>query len=167
MPHGEESKDNLVYDGLQAAYKKAGQPMPPLICHCINRVPFARGLGSSSAAIVGGIIAGLALTGHRLSVWGDTPRGGAAGGVDPHGEELLQLACEIEGHPDNVAPALYGGIQLGIHTAGPNLPHTPEHGRWLSARVKCPAYLQVGSNPAAPRREHAAPLCCTLTKASS
>ena len=56
----------------------------------MNRIPYARGLGSSSAAIVGGIIAGLMLSGHRLSCWG--------------AEELLQIACDIEGHPDNVAP---------------------------------------------------------------
>jgi len=47
-------------------------------------------LGSSSAAIVAGIIAGLVLAGHRLPVWGS--------------ESLLQIAATIEGHPDNVAP---------------------------------------------------------------
>ena len=49
------------------------------------------------------------------------------------GEELLQIAANIEGHPDNVAPALYGGIQLGIHTRSPS---NPTGGRWLSSRVR-------------------------------
>ena len=66
----DKAKDNLVYRGLEAAYQAAGIKMPKLKCHCVNRIPFARGLGSSSAAIVGGIIAGLALSGHELNVWG-------------------------------------------------------------------------------------------------
>ena len=65
----------------------------------MNGIPYARGLGSSSAAIVGGLLCGCVLAGHRVPTWGS--------------EELLNMAAEIEGHPDNVAPALYGGIQLG------------------------------------------------------
>ena len=109
---------NLVVVGLVAAFERAGKAVPALKYTCINRIPFARGLGSSSAAIVSGIVAGLVLAGHSLAVWGK--------------EELLQIAGEIEGHPDNVAPAIYGGIQLGIHTGE----------RWLSGRVRCPDHLQ-------------------------
>jgi homoserine kinase len=110
---------NLVVVGLQAAYRAAGEDMPKhLKIHCKNRIPFARGLGSSSAGIVGGIIAGLALAGARLPVHGR--------------EELLQLASEIEGHPDNVAPAIYGGLQLGIFADD----------RWYSSRVQIPNGLQ-------------------------
>ncbi|TYZ59439.1 hypothetical protein PybrP1_012778 [[Pythium] brassicae (nom. inval.)] len=110
---------NLVIVGLRAAYGAAGEELPPnLKVHCKNRIPFARGLGSSSAGIVGGIIAGLALSGMRLPVRGK--------------EELLQFASQIEGHPDNVAPAIYGGLQLGIHADG----------RWYSSRVQIPDGLQ-------------------------
>jgi homoserine kinase len=110
---------NLVIVGLKAAYKAAGETLPQnLKIHCKNRIPFARGLGSSSAGIVGGIIAGLALSGKRLPVRGK--------------EELLQLASEIEGHPDNVAPAIYGGLQLGIFADD----------RWYSSRVQIPDGLQ-------------------------
>lgn len=137
MPSGKNAKENLVYRGLQAAYVAAGVPMPHIRCHCVNRIPFARGLGSSSAAIVGGIIAGLALSGHELNVWG-TENGRRARHA-PRGEELLQIAAEIEGHPDNVAPALYGGIQLGIHTRT----HSQTRGRWLSSRVPVPEGLQL------------------------
>ncbi|KAE8905607.1 hypothetical protein PF005_g15893 [Phytophthora fragariae] len=110
---------NLVVVGIKAAFKAAGESLPRHIkVHCKNRIPFARGLGSSSAGIVGGIIAGLALAGMRLPVRGR--------------EELLQLASEIEGHPDNVAPAIYGGLQLGIFADD----------RWYSSRVQIPDGLQ-------------------------
>ena len=142
MPQGDKSKDNLVYLGMKAAYEAAGTKMPKLRCHCINRIPFARGLGSSSAAIVGGIIAGLALSGHELNVWGDIVQ---SAGARPRkhavkGEEILQIAAGIEGHPDNVAPALYGGIQLGIHTSTSG---DSKDGRWLSARVPVPEGVQL------------------------
>eukprot|EP00035_Acanthoeca_spectabilis_P018619 m.397706 g.397706 ORF g.397706 m.397706 type:complete len:386 (+) comp16773_c2_seq24:25-1182(+) len=143
LPCGPESKKNLVYDGVLAAFKAAGVApdcIPALRCKCDLRIPFARGLGSSSAAIVGGIIAGLAIAGHELRVWGQGVDGLT---VDKGGEELLQLAAEIEGHPDNVAPALYGGIQLGLHTAPPGQSFTPENGRWLSARVRVPDGLRI------------------------
>jgi homoserine kinase len=109
---------NLVCFGLKAAFEKAGKPVPLLKYHLVNRIPYARGLGSSSAAIVGGLVAGCVLAGHRVPMWGS--------------EELLNMAAEIEGHPDNVAPALYGGIQLGIHTGE----------RWMTERVNLPPGLQ-------------------------
>ena len=113
---------NLVCVGVRAAFAVAGIPlaeMPPLKYTVLNRIPFARGLGSSSAAIVGGLVAGLVLSGHKVPCWGE--------------ESLLQLACGIEGHPDNVAPAIYGGIQIGIHNGE----------RWMSERVPTPPGLQA------------------------
>ena len=109
---------NLVCSSLAVAFKKAGKPVPILKYRLVNRIPYARGLGSSSAAIVGGLVAGCVLAGHRVPTWGS--------------EELLNMAAEIEGHPDNVAPALYGGIQLGIHTGS----------RWMTERVNLPPGLQ-------------------------
>lgn len=71
-------ESNLVIIGLKAAYRAAGEELPKKMkIHCKNRIPFARGLGSSSAGIVGGIVAGLALAGMRLPVRGS--------------EQLLQL----------------------------------------------------------------------------
>ena len=60
-----------------------------------NRIPLSRGLGSSSTAIVAGLVAANLLTGSTLTK-----------------ERLLNYATEIEGHPDNVAPALLGGITI-------------------------------------------------------
>eukprot|EP00968_Pinguiococcus_pyrenoidosus_P010163 scaffold803_cov310-Pinguiococcus_pyrenoidosus.AAC.76 len=74
---------NLVVVALEKAFETAGKEVPTLHYHCVSRIPFARGLGSSSAAIVAGLIAGLVLAGHRLAVKGS--------------EELLQLAANIEG----------------------------------------------------------------------
>ncbi|CAN0075006.1 unnamed protein product [Ectocarpus sp. 4 AP-2014] len=110
---------NLLVTGAKAAFKAAGKAMPPLKYRCVNRIPYARGMGSSSAAILAGLIGGLVLAGHKLPMWG--------------AEELLQLACEIEGHPDNVAPVIYGGCQLGIHN----------HTRWITERVQLPPGIQV------------------------
>lgn len=110
---------NYLVVGCKAAFEAAGKPLPVLKYHVVSRIPYARGLGSSSAAIVAGIVAGLVLAGHRLPCWGS--------------ESLLQIAAGIEGHPDNVAPVIYGGIQLGIHNGT----------RWVTERVPCPSGLQM------------------------
>lgn len=114
-----KDKTNLMCIGLEAAFKAANKPVPVLSYHVVNRIPYARGLGSSSAAIVGGIIAGLVLAGHKLPCWGS--------------EALLQIASNIEGHPDNVAPSIYGGIQIGIHDGT----------RWVTERAPHPAGMQA------------------------
>mmetsp|Transcript_16475 Transcript_16475/g.24730 ORF Transcript_16475/g.24730 Transcript_16475/m.24730 type:complete len:437 (-) Transcript_16475:37-1347(-) len=110
---------NLMCIGLKAAFDAANKPVPILKYHVISRIPYARGLGSSSAAIAGGIIAGLVLAGHKLPCWGS--------------EALLQIASTIEGHPDNVAPAIYGGIQIGIHNGT----------RWVTERAPHPSGMQA------------------------
>jgi len=109
---------NYIVTGVKAAYETANKSMPPLKYHVVSRIPYARGLGSSSAAIVAGIIAGLVLAGHRLPVWGS--------------ESLLQIAASIEGHPDNVAPVIYGGFQVGIHNGT----------RWVTERIPSPPGMQ-------------------------
>lgn len=73
---------NYLVVGCKAAFEAAGKPLPTLHYHVISRIPYARGLGSSSAAIVAGIVAGLVLAGHRLPCWGS--------------EALLQIAAGIE-----------------------------------------------------------------------
>jgi homoserine kinase len=105
--------DHLVLVGLKKAFEYAGEtPLPPVRIHTRNLVPICSGFGSSSSAIVGGLLAGLILTGKELRVRGEPGSESIAQGLDP--EELLHLAVEIEGHPDNVAPAIYGGIQLSV-----------------------------------------------------
>lgn len=94
LPVGER---HLVVRAMMKAFEHLGIEVPGIQLHCVNRIPHSRGMGSSSAAIVGG----LALARALLS--------------DPTGlsdEELLILANEIEGHPDNVAPAIFGGFVI-------------------------------------------------------
>ncbi len=81
--------DNLVRRSMRAVAERCGQPLPPVGIKQTNDIPLARGLGSSSAAIIGGCVA----ANHLL----DKPLTDA---------EVLSVAVEIEGHPDNVAPAL-------------------------------------------------------------
>ncbi|NQW19373.1 MAG: homoserine kinase [Chloroflexi bacterium] len=106
---------NLVVTGLEAAYNFIGEPVPGLQYRCTNRVPFARGLGSSSSAIVSGLVAGSALSGANLTI-----------------EQLTILAADIEGHPDNVAPALYGGCTVGVRNGTD---------KWIVDQVKVPEEL--------------------------
>ena len=87
--------DNVVARGVRLAYEAAGRPFKGVALRCVNRVPTSRGLGSSAAAWVGGLAAGNAL----------------CGGVLPR-DALLTLATRAEGHPDNVAAALLGGLTV-------------------------------------------------------
>ncbi|MBR2142781.1 homoserine kinase [Anaerovibrio sp.] len=100
---GEGAKDiptdnrNIVWRSITRVLKKAGveQEFRGAKLHMTNGIPLSRGLGSSAAAIVGGIKAANEALGAPLST-----------------QELLELATEIEGHPDNIAPALLGGMTI-------------------------------------------------------
>jgi homoserine kinase len=97
---------NLVVRSITAAYESVGQPVPGLRLRARNVVPHGRGLGSSAAAIVSGIMAA---------------KGLLEGVVDFSASDLLALATRLEGHPDNVAPALFGGLTIAWSTsAGPS-----------------------------------------------
>jgi homoserine kinase len=89
---------HLVVRAMLAAFDELGGRPPGLAVSCLNRIPQARGLGSSSAAIVAGIqlARGLVVDGRRL--------------MDD--AAALRLAARIEGHPDNVAPCLLGGFTI-------------------------------------------------------
>ncbi|HKD98830.1 MAG TPA: homoserine kinase [Micromonosporaceae bacterium] len=89
---------HLVASSAMAAFDELGGRPPGLLLECRNAVPQARGLGSSSAAIVAGITVAL-----RLAVDGPARLDGAA---------ALRLAAGIEGHPDNVAACLLGGFTI-------------------------------------------------------
>jgi homoserine kinase len=134
---------NVVARAVRLAYETAGRPFKGCALSCVNRVPLARGLGSSAAAWVGGLVAGNALLGKPLSR-----------------EALLALAARAEGHPDNVAAAIYGG--LTVSCAGPDgaralaLP-TPAGLRWVSLipEVTCSTAEARAVLPASVPREDA------------
>lgn len=85
---------NLTYQAAASVARRLGKPVEFRI-RCDNQIPPGRGLGSSAAALVGGVVAANARLGHLLSA-----------------EDLLALAWRLEGHPDNVAAALAGGVVL-------------------------------------------------------
>ncbi|NII50415.1 homoserine kinase [Frigoribacterium endophyticum] len=99
-------ESNLVVRSIAATYRAAGVPLPGLRLDARNAIPHGRGLGSSAAAIVSGVMAA---------------KGLLEGRVDFTPDQLLAVATELEGHPDNVAPALFGGLTIAWTTsAGPS-----------------------------------------------
>ena len=88
-------ESNLAYVAFVTLYDRLKQSPPPVAIHINMQVPLARGLGSSATAIVGGLVGANELAGKPLSQ-----------------VEVMQLAIELEGHPDNVVPALLGGCRL-------------------------------------------------------
>ncbi len=95
---------HLVHRALARGMKELGEALPQVRLRCRNSVPHGRGLGSSSAAIV----AGLALA--RALVTTGSER------MDDHA--LFEIAACIEGHPDNVAPAVFGGFTIAYEEQG-------------------------------------------------
>lgn len=93
---------HLVATSLRTAAAAVGGRSPAVELHCRNAIPQARGLGSSSAAIV----AGVSLAAHLMTE------------ITPDTATLLAIASDIEGHPDNVAPCLLGGFTVAWSTAG-------------------------------------------------
>jgi len=97
----ERNEDNLIYKSIKMLYDKVGEKVPPIrIVQDVN-IPLSRGLGSSAACIVGGLTAANELLGKPVGK-----------------EKILELATEMEGHPDNVAPALFGGFVISTKTDG-------------------------------------------------
>ena len=88
---------NLVATTIKYVFDRYKQPMPGLKLTAHNIIPHGRGMGSSGAAVVSGIMAA---------------KGLLEGIVEIQTSELLDIATELEGHPDNVAPALFGGLTI-------------------------------------------------------
>jgi homoserine kinase len=96
--HVQRTAQNLVYRAFCYYFNQRHQPIPNLHLNIRLGIPLSRGLGSSATAIVGGLVGANAMTDSPLSP-----------------SELLNFAITLEGHPDNVAPALLGGCQLSVH----------------------------------------------------
>jgi homoserine kinase len=95
---------HLVVRAMRAAFDLTGGQPPGIALRCVNRIPHGRGLGSSAAAIVSGILAARALAGPDPDTLPD--------------EAAFRLAADLEGHPDNVAACLGGGLTIAWTTAG-------------------------------------------------
>lgn len=105
---------NLVVRAIAHTFAAFGQEMPGLKLVAHNVIPHGRGMGSSGAAIVAGIVAA---------------KGLLEGIVDVDATAALNLATELEGHPDNVAPALFGGLTIAWMT-----PEGPRHKKLIVHR---------------------------------
>lgn len=91
------NENNLVYRSMKKCFEKIGFYPKGVKIDIRSEIPVSRGLGSSAACIIGGIIGANALAGDVLSR-----------------DEIFELATEIEGHPDNVAAALFGGLTVSV-----------------------------------------------------
>jgi homoserine kinase len=94
-------ESNLIYQSFLKLYQHIQKNPPPVAIAIKLGVPLARGLGSSATAIVGGLVGANQMAGSPLSL-----------------SEVMELAIAIEGHPDNVVPALIGNCQLSVGESG-------------------------------------------------
>lgn len=92
-----QNENNLVLRAMNHLYSKAGKHLDGVRININSDIPVTRGLGSSSAAIVSGLVGANHMLGNKFSL-----------------DELLYAAYEIEGHPDNVTPALCGGFTVSL-----------------------------------------------------
>lgn len=138
---------HLVASSAMAAFERIGGRPPGIDIDCVNAIPQARGLGSSSAAIVAGI-----LVARGLTVDGDDL-------LDPG--DVLRLASEIEGHPDNVAACLLGGFTIAwLDAAGARAarlePHAAVHPLvFVPAERGLTAPARLALPPVVPHRDAA------------
>ena len=100
---------NLILRAARVVYEAVDAPYPGFELRCTNRIIFNRGLGSSAAAIASGLLFANCSLGEPLGV-----------------SQLLELAVDLEGHPDNVAPCLLGGVRVALRA---------EDGRVIHSRV--------------------------------
>jgi len=135
------NEENLVVQGAASAFKEAGRPVPALRFICEHRIPFDKGLGASSASFVGGFLAGSVLCAEELrqlsaaeeAISARLDRTTSTGSVDlvdvyrPTStagvDALLQATIARGWNPGNVCPAIYGALQIGIHTSSGMLSH--------------------------------------------
>ena len=96
------NEDNIIYQSMELCFKRGNYNHKGLEISILNQeVPISRGLGSSSSCIVAGLIGANEILGKKFSK-----------------DEILDMAIEIEGHPDNVAPAVLGGMVVAINDNG-------------------------------------------------
>ena len=92
-----QGKSNLVYKAMLKVFNRVHYRPKGIYIYTDVNIPVSRGLGSSAACIVGGLVGANTLCGAPLT-----------------GKELFDMAVEMEGHPDNVAPAMFGGLVVSL-----------------------------------------------------
>lgn len=121
-----EGADELPIDGsdlvsttMASISALMEMPLPPLALHGVNRIPLARGLGSSSAATVAGVVLASRVLDLGIDGWNVEP-------ARRDGLSVFMQAAKIEGHPDNAAPATYGGLTIVVDGSVHRLEPHPE-----------------------------------------
>jgi homoserine kinase len=97
VPGGSDDPENLILRAARTTCDAVGASYPGFALQCTNRIVFSRGLGSSAAAIVCGVLLANRYCGNALD-----------------DAAVLDLATRLEGHPDNVAPCLLGGVRVAL-----------------------------------------------------
>lgn len=101
-----KDESNLVFRSIKYVFEKVGDELPGLEINCENKIPHGRGMGSSGAAVAGGVMLAAGLLEPKIKL---------------SEEQLLRFATDLEGHPDNVAPALFGGLTIAwMDSTGPH-----------------------------------------------
>ncbi len=95
------NEKNMIFQAAKYAADKLGKKLPGLYLKQYNGIPHTRGMGSSAACSVGGILIADTVLGSKLSK-----------------DEVLEIATELEGHPDNAAPAIFGGACVSAKHSG-------------------------------------------------
>lgn len=105
-------RTNLVLKAVEEFYTRVEQPAPGLVVRCTNQIPLGSGLGSSAAATLLGLLGANAIAGTPLNR-----------------EQILEIAIQMEGHPDNAAAAMNGGVVVVSEAGDP---------KWLVRRFDIP-----------------------------
>ncbi len=114
-----EDERNLVAQALKRFYERNAKPLPAGVqIRCKNAIPLGSGLGSSASAVIAGLMGANALLGSPASP-----------------EEILTLATEMEGHPDNAAAAVFGGLTAAITTPEGIVARRLEPAPWKAAVI--------------------------------
>lgn len=125
----ETDERNLVVRSAAHVFERVGRILPGLDIEAVNRIPHGRGMGSSGSAIVAGIMIAAGL----LQTDPDDP-------LVLSEDQLLAFATELEGHPDNVAPALFGGLTIAwTNEQGPRFKRLLVH-RGVAPLVLVPSF---------------------------
>lgn len=118
-------ESNLIYRAMKLVFDANGKAVPPIRLTCHNIIPHGRGMGSSGAAVAGGVMLAAGLLAPEIEL---------------SEQQLLEYATELEGHPDNVAPALFGGLTIAwVDETGPHHKKLAVH-RGLSPLVLVPPH---------------------------
>ena len=126
IPVGER---NMVYRAMCRVFDKVGYEKKGIRIIQNSDIPVTRGLGSSSACIIGGMLAANVISGRKLAY-----------------PEILNLASDMEGHPDNVTPALYGGFCIAAEENGKTIYSSNKLNPKLKAAVMVPDFFVSTKN---------------------